>query len=119
MPRSRTWVWPALLLLSVAAHAQMDRGAFTFTDYRLEVEVTPASQALTAKGTVRLRNDSKTPQRHAFLQISSTLAWKSVRQDGKAVQYQSQPYTTDIDHTGAVSEAIVTLARATGPGEAV
>ena len=29
--------------------------------------------------------------------------------DGKAVQFVSQPYISDIDHTGALSEAIVTL----------
>src|SRR5215831_5195473 len=102
MVKARFWISAAVLLLSAAARAQMDRGAFTFTDYKLDVRITPIEQSLAAKGTVRLRNDSKTPQRRAFLQISSTLDWKSILEDGKAVQYVSQPYTTDIDHTGAV-----------------
>ena len=34
---------------------------------------------------------------------------------GKPVQFVTQPYTSDIDHTGALSEAIVTLAQAVAP----
>ena len=60
-------------------------------------------------GKITLRNDSGHPQKIAALQISSSLNWRSIRVDGKAVQFVSQPYVSDIDHTGALSEAIVTL----------
>ena len=45
----------------------------------------------------------------AVLQVSSSLDWKTVTVGGKAVQFLTQDYTTDIDHTGALSEAIVSL----------
>src|SRR5260370_30142003 len=66
-------------------------------------------QRLGAGGKITLRNDSAHPQKVATLQISSSLNWRSIRVDGKAVQFVSQPYISDVDHTGALSEAIVTL----------
>ena len=62
-----------------------------------------------------MRNDSPTPQKIAVLQISSSLDWRSVKAGDKAVQFVSQPYTSDIDHTGSLSEAIVTLPQAIAP----
>src|SRR5208283_1240765 len=50
-------------------------------------------------GKITLRNDSAQPQKTAVLQISSSLNWRSIRIDGKPVQYVLQPYTSDIDHT--------------------
>jgi hypothetical protein len=89
--------------------AALDREAFTITKYDLEVRVEPEQQRLGARGKITLRNDSVQPQKVAALQVSSSLSWRSIRADGKAVQFVSQPYTSDIDHTGALSEAIVTL----------
>ena len=57
----------------------------------------------------------QTPQKIAVLQISSSLDWRSIKAGGKQVQFVSQPYTSDIDHTGALSEAIVTLPEAVAP----
>jgi hypothetical protein len=108
----------ALLLACVASHAQVDRNAFTFTRYDLQIEVTPADSSLNAKGAIALRNDSPAAQRHVALQISSTLEWKKISVAGKPAQFLSQPYTSDIDHTGALSEAIVTLPD-TAPGATV
>jgi hypothetical protein len=49
------------------------------------------------------------------LQISSSLDWRSVKVTDKAVQFVTQPYTSDIDHTGGLSEAIVTLPQEVAP----
>jgi hypothetical protein len=87
----------------------LEREAFTISKYDLEIRVEPEQQRLGARGKITLRNDSAHPQKIAALQISSSLNWRSIRVDGKAVQFVSQPYTSDIDHTGALSEAIVTL----------
>src|SRR5690348_14944055 len=95
--------------------AALDRGAFTFTNYDLELRVDPAGQALAARGKVTLRNDSAQPQTVAAMQISSSLAWRLVQVAGKPVQFVSQPYTSDIDHTGSVTEAIITLPAAVPP----
>jgi hypothetical protein len=87
----------------------LEREAFTISKYNLEIRLEPEQQRLGARGKITLRNDSAHPQKIVALQISSSLNWRSLRVDGKAVQFVSQPYTSDIDHTGALSEAIVTL----------
>jgi hypothetical protein len=100
---------------SSTCFATLDRGAFTFIHYDLELRVDPAGQALAARGKITLRNDSSQPQTVAAMQISSSLSWRLVQVGGKAVQYVSQPYTSDIDHTGSVTEAIITLPAAVPP----
>ncbi len=93
----------------------LDRHAFTFTDYNLIITLEPAKSGFSAEGTVTLRNDTTEPQKTVVLQISSSLDWKSITLGGKPVQYVSQPYVSDIDHTGALSEAIVSLAAPVPP----
>ncbi len=87
----------------------LDREAFSITNYDLNVQVDPEQHRLGARGKITLRNDSTTPQKIAVLQISSTLDWRSIKAADKAVQFVRQPYASDIDHTGGLSEAIVTL----------
>jgi hypothetical protein len=89
----------------------LDREAFTFTHYNLDVRVEPEQRRLAVRGRISLRNDSAVAQKNLVLQISSTLAWRSVQIDGKAVEFESHDLTSDIDHTGALSEAIVALPR--------
>ncbi|MBV9573714.1 MAG: hypothetical protein JOY93_06640, partial [Acidobacteriales bacterium] len=93
----------------------LDREAFTFTNYHLHVRIEPEQQRLAVRGEIKLRNDSGVPQKNLVLQISSSLNWRSISLGGKAVQFVSQPYTSDIDHTGALSEAIVTLPQPVAP----
>lgn len=104
----------ALCGLLVSAFA-LDREAFTFTNYDLGINVEPEQQRLAVRGKITLRNDSNTPQNHLALQISSSLGWRSIQFEGKQVQFVSQPYTSDIDHTGVLSEAIVTLPKEIPP----
>ncbi len=87
----------------------LDREAFTFTRYSLKATVEPEQQRFAVRGTITLRNDSNAPQKNLSLQVSSTLNWRSIQSDGKPVQFVSQTYTSDIDHTGTLSEAIVSL----------
>ena len=103
------------VLASSASGFALDRNAFTFTRYDLHVRVEPAQQALSATGRITLRNDSPAPQKAVALQISSTLAWQSIRLAGQPVMFVTQPYESDIDHTGELSEAIVTLPRDVPP----
>ena len=97
----------------------LDREAFTFTKYDLNVRIEPEQQRLGARGEISLRNDSAAPQRSFSLQISSTLNWSSIQFEGKPVEFVSQIYTSDIDHTGAVSEAIVVLPQAVAPKQTI
>ncbi len=107
-----------LFELASAAWA-LEREAFTIAKYDLEIRLEPEQQRLGARGKITLRNDSAHPQKVVALQISSSLSWRSIRVGGKAVQYVSQSYVSDIDHTGALSEAIVTLPAEIKPKESV
>ena len=105
-----------ILLYAFSANAiTLDREAFTFISYDLSARVEPEQQRLGVRGKIVLRNDSQVPQKIAVLQISSSLDWRSIRAGDKALQFVSQPYTSDIDHTGVLSEAIVTLPQAVPP----
>ncbi|MGD0570580.1 MAG: hypothetical protein ABSA78_19430 [Candidatus Sulfotelmatobacter sp.] len=113
--RSLRLVLALAFCCSVVNAFSLDREAFTFTNYDLNVRIEPEQQRLGVRGKITLRNDSQTPQKIAVLQISSSLDWRSVKAGGKPLQFVSQPYTSDIDHTGALSEAIVTLPEAIAP----
>jgi hypothetical protein len=97
----------------------LDREAFTFIHYSLQLHIDPQLQTLSATGAVELRNDSAEPQKNVVLQISSSLRWTLITQDGKPVQYVAHDYASDVDHTGSLSEAVVTLPHAVPPGGAV
>ena len=94
----------------------LDRDAFTFTRYELALDLANPPGTFSAEGKVWLRNDSHETQRHAVLQISSTLNWESIKLGGKPAEYIVQEYTSDIDHTGAVNEAILNLPQPAAPG---
>ncbi len=104
-----------VLYASVVNCFAIDREAFTFAKYDLNVRIEPEQQRLGVRGTITLRNDSPTPQKIAVLQISSSLSWRSIKAGGKQLQFVGQTYTSDIDHTGALSEAVVTLPEAVAP----
>ncbi len=109
----------SLFLLVASAARALDREAFSFTNYDLNLQIEPEQHRLGARGKVVLRNDSQTPQKIAVLQISSSLDWRSVKAGDKTLQFVTQPYTSDIDHTGGLSEAIVTLPAPVPPGGAI
>jgi hypothetical protein len=111
----RSLCFLGVLCISVVNAFSLDREAFTFTNYDLNVRIEPEQQRLGVRGKITLRNDSATPQKIAVLQISSSLDWRSIRAGDQAVQFVTQTYTSDIDHTGALSEAIVTLPQAVAP----
>src|SRR6266513_1529371 len=97
----------------------LDREAFTFTHYDLEVRIEPEQQRLGVRGKITLRNDSDSMQKSLVLQISSTLNWRSIQIEGKPAEFTSQIYISDIDHTGALSEAIVALPKPVAPKQTI
>jgi hypothetical protein len=103
----------------IAQASSLDREAFSITSYDLALQIDPPQHRLGARGKITLRNDSASPQKIAVLQISSSLDWRSITLasagEDKALQYLTQTYTSDIDHTGALSEAIVTLPQPVAP----
>jgi hypothetical protein len=96
------------LFLRLTANA-LDREAFTITAYQLEVQIDRESHVMAVTGRLQLRNDSSAPQKNVTLQVSSALAWNGIALNGKPVEWIANEYTSDIDHTGALSEAIATL----------
>ena len=65
-----------ILFGACASAFSLDREAFTFTKYDLNVSVEPEQQRLAVRGKIALRNDASTPQKNAVLQISSSLTWR-------------------------------------------
>ncbi|PYV70428.1 MAG: hypothetical protein DMG97_19320, partial [Acidobacteria bacterium] len=97
----------------------LDREAFTFTRYDLDVRVEPEQQRLGVRGKISLRNGSDSAQKSLVLQISSTLSWRSIQIEGKPAEFISQTYASDIDHTGALTEAIVNLPHPVAPKQTI
>jgi hypothetical protein len=93
----------------------LDREAFSITNYDLNLRIEPEQHRLGVRGKITLRNDTPAPQKIAILQISSSLDWRAIRAAGKMLQFVTQPYTSDIDHTGSLSEAIITLPQEVAP----
>ncbi len=101
----------------------VDREAFSISKYDLQMQIDPSQHRLGVRGKVTLRNDTQSPQKIAVLQISSSLDWRAIslasKAGAQAVQFLTQTYTSDIDHTGSLSEAIVTLPQPVPPQGAV
>lgn len=129
----KRWILLGLLLLTSAAQLySLDREAFTITSYRLNAQVDRQSHVFAVTyGRLVLRNDSKVVQKNVSLQISSSLQWNDIGTDDepldcncfaqpkRKLQWLGDPYTSDIDHTGMLSEAIVTLEKPVPPGASV
>src|SRR5215831_20896047 len=104
-----------VLCASVVRCFSLNREAFSITNYDVNAQVDPEQHRLGVRGKITLRNDSATPQKIAVLQVSSSLDWRSIKAGDKPLQFVRQPYTSDIDHTGSLSEAIVTLPQEVAP----
>jgi hypothetical protein len=96
-----------------------DRDAFTFFNWNLDVRIETKTESLFVRGMITLRNDSTKPQAQIPLQISSSLKWASIRQNGKAVPFSASQLRTDLDHTGNVEEAVVNLTSPVAPGASI
>ncbi len=104
----------ALLALTLPA-AAIDRQALTITRYHLDVQMDRASHVMAVTGKITLRNDSRQPQKVLTLQISSSLTWNVILLDDKPVPWMAEDYTSDIDHTGVLTEAVVNLPQPVAP----
>ena len=105
---------------AVQATAQ-ERDSLAFVSYDLDVHLIPRQESLAARARMTVRNDGDEPLTRIGLQLSSTLKWERIKVgrgpaqgDAKFVQHLVD---SDADHTGAVNEAVVTLARPLAPHE--
>ena len=93
----------------------LDREAFTFTNYDLDCPRRARPTALGARGKSLCETIRRRRRRSRCCRFRLRSSWRSIKAGGKQLQFVSQPYTSDIDHTGALSEAIVTLPEAVAP----
>ena len=126
------------------AVSDAERSALTFTDYDLDVHLTPTTAGIAVRAVLAVRNDGAQPLTRLTLQISSSLHWEAISArslsgagfvpksgstipDGivKSVDatvplaFTAHLVNTDADHTGLMSEAVVTLAQPLVPGASI
>jgi len=89
------------------------------TAWDLDVHLEPRQQAMEAHARVRLRNTGPAPLQRIALQLSSTLHFETVGWQGKKVAFTEHDLASDADHTGKLDEAVIPLAAALAPGQAI
>jgi len=96
----------------------VDRNAFSIPYCDMRVIVDPDQHRLSVEATLDLRNVSSRPQSTAALQLSSSLRWRAISAEGAPpVEWRVQEYNSDVDHSGQLREALVTLTPPLEPGK--
>lgn len=97
-----------------------EREAVTFTAYDLDLHLVPAKSGIEAQANFIVRNDGKAPLTQIPVQVSSSLAWDSLRvRLGAAGTFVQHRINTDADHTGVAREAVLTLPEPLKPGASI
>jgi hypothetical protein len=87
----------------------------TFLSYDLDVHLQPTQETIAVRARMVLRNDGNQPLHRLPLQISATLAWTSIRIGNTPAAFVEQPVRSDVDHTGALHEAVIALPQPLAP----
>jgi hypothetical protein len=100
--------------------ADAERASLTFTAYDLDVHLTPASAGISARAGLTVRNDGAAPLSRLILQITSSLHWDAISTRSTSattpLAFAAHLVDTDADHTGKMTEAVVTLPQPLAPG---
>ncbi len=104
---------------AVTPPSDAERQAITFVSYDLDVHLQPREHAMAVRARILVRNDSASPLNRLVLQVSSSLQWTGVRVGDAQATFQQQLVKSDIDHTGALREAIIPLAHPVAPRQNV
>ena len=100
-----------------------ERNSLTFTDYDLDVHLAPETAALAVHAGFTVRNSGTQPLTRLAFQISSSLHWESFTfgndQQFTQLSFVQQTINTDADHTGKVTEAVVSLPQPLAPGSSI
>jgi hypothetical protein len=96
-----------------------ERLAITFLAYDLDVHLQPREHAMAVRARIQVRNDSGAPLLRLALQISSSLQWTNVRVADVPATFQQQLVKSDIDHTGALQEAVIPLTKPLAPQQSL
>lgn len=92
---------------SIVADSQ--RHAIGIESYDLDLHLNLDTGASETRARLKITNTSNAPIQSVPLQVSSSLRWESAQQDGAQLELHQHPLDTDTDHTGTVSEAVLTL----------
>lgn len=104
---------------AVTPPSDAERQAIIFVSYDLDVHLQPREHAMAVRARILVRNDSDSPLDRLVLQVSSSLQWTGVRVADAPATFQQQLVNSDIDHTGALREAIIPLAHPLAPQQNV
>ena len=74
---------------------------------------------MAVRARILVRNDSGSPLNRLALQISSSLQWTGVRVGDAPATFSQQLVNSDIDHTGALREAVIPLAQPLAPQQTI
>jgi hypothetical protein len=95
---------------------EASRRAILFTKYALDVRLETRDSTMHTRAIVTVTNDGTKALDAIPLQISSSLQWEAIDAEGKPLRFAHHTVATDADHTGAMNEALVTLASPLAPG---
>jgi hypothetical protein len=107
-----------------------ERSSLTFTTYDLDVHLIPASAGMAVRAGLTVKNDGAAPLGRLVMEITSSLHWDAIssRSTGspgaagkvpspaRPLSFAVRQVDTDADHTGAMNEAVITLAQPLAPG---
>ncbi len=96
-----------------------ERTALTYNSYAFEVHLEPTQHSLAVRAHLTAQNRSDQPLNRIALQLSSAFQWYSIQVDGTPVKFQTETVESDIDHTGQLAEAVVTLASPLAAGATI
>jgi hypothetical protein len=102
--------------VSAPTATDAEREAVTFTDFDLDVHLRLLEHQIAVRALVTVRNRGESPLIHIPLQISSSLAWERIRIAGRDTPFTVATLNSDVDHTGQLHEAAVTLAQPLASG---
>ena len=96
-----------------------ERTSLTYTSYKFEVHLEPATHSIAVHAHLTGQNTSDQPLGRIALQLSSALHWYSIHVNGGPAKFQTESIDSDIDHTGQLTEAVVFLPTPLAAGAAI
>lgn len=94
-----------------------ERAALAISSYRLHVHLVPSQQEIAVEANLTVRNAGAQPLAEIALQLSSSLHFEGIEADGQPLAYQSRTVASDVDHTGALTEADIRLKQPLAAGQ--
>ena len=94
-----------------------ERAALAISAYRLHVHLVPSQQEIAVEANLIVRNAGAQPLAEIALQLSSSLHFEGIEAEGQPLAYQSRTVVSDVDHTGALTEADIRLKQPLAAGQ--